>query len=276
MLFLQPRVSNGQSAEKESESTLKVMTFNIRYGTADDGIDKWDNRKELLYETIKEQAPDLLGMQEALRFQITAIREALPGYGEIGVGRDDGKEAGEYSVILYSTKRFTVDTSGTFWFSDTPNIPGSTSWGNDITRICTWAKLHDKITNKTFYMFNMHLDHISQNSREKSAELLIKRIKALDNKFPIVITGDLNSGEDNPAVITIKDAGYRDTFRDIVKTKENTGTFHGFKGTTDGDKIDYIFVSDDFKTLNAEIIHKNNNGRYPSDHFPVTAKIEYK
>ena len=257
----------GQSSDKN----LKVMTFNIRYGTADDGADSWQFRKDNAIATVKDFSPDVFGLQEALQFQIDEFSKQMPAYTCVGVGRDDGKQAGEHSCIFFSNKRFTLDSTQTFWFSDTPNIPASKGWGNNITRICTWALLRDNNSGKSFYIFNVHLDHESQPSREKSAELLVKRISS--KRLPVILTGDFNSGEENPAIQTILTAGLVDTYRQLHSKQKDEGTYHAFKGNTDDEKIDFIFVSKDFKALASEIVHKNYNGRYPSDHFPVTAVI---
>ena len=179
---------------------LLVMTFNIRYGTANDGENSWDKRKDLAFNVLREHSPDVVGLQEALRSQIDDIRAAMPEYAEIGVGRDDGKTAGEYSAILYKKDRLTVAESGTFWLSDTPEACGSITWGNNCTRVCTWGRFVPKSPGKAFYMFNTHLDHISQYSRERSAILLATRIRDRAQKDPIVLTGDFNVGEDNLVV----------------------------------------------------------------------------
>ncbi|MCL4550103.1 MAG: endonuclease/exonuclease/phosphatase family protein [Bacteroidetes bacterium] len=259
------------SAQQKSESGLKVMTFNIRYGAANDGENNWRFRKGYAAETIQKFDPDILGLQEALKFQIDDLLKQMPRYKLVGVGRDDGKEAGEYSCILFKKERFKIDSTQTFWFSDSPEVPGSKSWGNEITRICTWARMTDKTSGKTFYAFNVHLDHQSQPSREKSAQLLIKRIG--EKNLPIILTGDFNSTEDNPAIKTVLTSGLIDTFRTLHKPGPNQGTFHAFKGNTDGEKIDYIFVSKEFKPVSSEIITTSYNGKFPSDHFPVSAEI---
>ena len=153
------------------------MSFNIRYGTANDGENRWANRRDMLFALLRTENPDLIGLQEALRFQIDEILAAVPGYAVVGVGRDDGKAAGEMSAILFRTARFHVAASGTFWFSDTPEIPGSKTWGNRITRIASWARFVDR-DGSAFTHYNLHLDHESQPSREKSTALLLQRITA--------------------------------------------------------------------------------------------------
>ncbi|HEX6643703.1 MAG TPA: endonuclease/exonuclease/phosphatase family protein, partial [Gemmatimonadales bacterium] len=177
--------------------SLRIMTFNIRYGTADDGADAWPHRRDLVIQVIRDGRPDLLGVQEALRFQLDELGAAIPGYGEIGVGRDDGRTKGEYAAFLYRKDRLEPLASGTHWFSDTPEVPGSTSWGNRITRIVTWARFRDRTTGRAFAAYNLHLDHESQPSRERSAEMIARLVAAED--VPVVVLGDFNSGEANPA-----------------------------------------------------------------------------
>ncbi len=257
--------------EAQSDKELKVMTFNIRYGTADDGDNSWQFRKENVVKTINNFNPDLFGLQEALQIQIDELLKQMPEYACLGVGRDDGKSAGEHSSIFYLKNRFDVDSTGTFWFSDTPDIIASKSWGNNITRICTWALLGDKLSGKKFYIFNVHLDHESQPSREKSTLLLMKRIS--EKTLPVILTGDFNCGDSNPAIKTILSSGMIDTYRKLHTKQPNEGTYHSFKGDTTGDKIDFIFVSNNFEVKQSEIIRTNYNGKYPSDHFPVTTII---
>lgn len=264
------------------KSELHVMSFNIRYGTANDGPDHWKNRKEQVCELIGRSDCDLIGLQEALRFQIDEIRAAVPVYGEIGVGREDGRTKGEYSGILYRTDRLIVAEAGTFWLSDTPEVPGSMTWGNRITRVCTWGRFIHKPSGQAFYHFNTHFDHQSQPSREKAAVLLARRIRDRQHPDPVVVTGDFNAGESNPAVRYLKGdldldgktpVPFVDSFRLLHPEATEVGTFHAFKGTRTGDKIDYIFVQPDAKVLEARIWHDNEDGRYPSDHFPITARL---
>ena len=177
-----------------------VMSFNIRYGTANDGENRWPLRRDFLMDLVRQDNADVTGLQEALHGQIVEITTALPAYGVIGVGRDDGKTRGEYAAILYRRDRFHVAESGTFWFSETPSTVASTSWGNTITRICSWARLIDR-QGSAFWVFNVHLDHQSQPSRERSTALLAERIRARANPGePVIVTGDFNVGENNPAL----------------------------------------------------------------------------
>lgn len=271
-----------------SDFELRIMTFNIRYGSANDGENHWKNRKEMVCDVIRNHPSDVVGLQEALRFQMDEIREAHPVYGEIGVAREDGNNDGEYSSVLYRTDRFGVGESGTFWFSDTPEVAGSNTWGNACVRICSWARLIETKTGKAFYIFNLHLDHVSQPSREKSAVLLAKRIRDRRYKDPFVVTGDFNTSENNPVVTYLKGQiavegpdGSKaktpvpmiDTFRVLHPDVKDVRTAHGFRGGRKGNKIDYVFVPPGTKVLEAEILYDNIDGKYPSDHYPVIASF---
>jgi endonuclease/exonuclease/phosphatase family metal-dependent hydrolase len=267
------------AASRQPREALTVMTFNIRYGTAKDGENEWSARRDMLFDVIREANPDLLGVQEALDFQIDEILAAVHGYAVVGVGRDDGGEKGEYSAILFRTDRLHVAEAGTFWFSDTPSVPGSKSWGNQITRICSWARFIDR-DGRGFYHFNLHLDHQSQPSRERSTVLLRGRIDTRSVPDPVIVTGDFNVGEANPALATLTaavasgQAAFLDTFRVLHPEVKDAGTFSGFKfGTGGADKIDYVLVQPGTEVLAAEIVRFGRNNHYPSDHFPVTARV---
>jgi len=279
----------GQKGEPvDGPLEVSVMSFNIRYGMADDGPNHWDKRKELVFDVLRKHRPDVVGLQEALGFQIDEVCKALPQYAMIGGGRDDGKTKGEYSAILYRRERFEVEQSGTFWLSDTPEVPGSITWGNACTRICTWARFVEAKTGRAFYHYNLHLDHISQPSREKSVVLLAERIRNRKRPEPLVVTGDFNAGENNPAILFLKGKAtvpgkdsanvenpvpMVDTFRVLHPDANDVGTFHNFKGDRTGDKIDFVLTTSDVQALDAQIIRDAADGRYPSDHFPVTARI---
>ena len=278
-LFASLLLCSSLAAQSLLRDPLHVMSFNIRYGTAKDGVNHWSERREMLLDVIRERDADLIGLQEALGFQIDEIVAAAPDYAVIGVGRDDAAKAGEFSAILFKKDRFRVADAGTFWFSDTPEVPASKTWGNNITRICTWARFIDR-DGRGFYHFNLHLDHESQPSRERSTLLLRQRIDA--RPFPgdpVIVTGDFNVGEKNPALAALVMKGdpatpFLDTYRVLYPDETVVGTFNGFKtGNTNGDKIDYVLVQPGAEVIAAEIIRTSRNDRYPSDHFPVAARI---
>jgi len=264
----------GAVAQLPQRQSLTVMTFNIRYGTAKDGENDWAARRALLFDILRDQNADVIGLQEALDFQIDEMLEAVPGYAVVGVGRNDGARKGEYAAILFRKDRLQVGASGTFWFSDTPDVVASTAWGNRITRICTWGRFIDR-DGRAFWQFNVHLDHESQPSRVKSVQFLRKRIDARPfREDPVVVTGDFNVGERNAALTALtSDGAFIDTFRVLYPDERVAGTFNGFSGKTEDDKIDYVFVQPGTSVLAAAIVRTSRDNRYASDHFPVTARI---
>lgn len=260
---------------------LRVMSFNIRYGLAEDGENDWKYRKHLVAGVIFSQSPDILCLQEGLRFQLDDLTPDMHGYQMVGVGRDDGKARGEFTAIYYRQNRFALLEQGTFWFSDTPHIPGSAHWGNFLPRICTWARLRCSNPLSEFTIYNAHWDHASQSARRRSAKMLIARV-AVDVQagLPVIVCGDFNAGEDNLAfrnLVNEKRGFLRDSYRVVHPKSEPAGTFHGFTGRHDGEKIDAVLVSSHWQVKGAGIVRtyfqdqETGERRYPSDHFPVTA-----
>ena len=261
---------------------IDALSFNIRFDTSKDGENAWPNRKEMVGQWVKSESPDVIGLQEALRHQIDDIKKIATAYSEYGVGRDDGKSRGEHCTILYLKKRFSLDKSdcGTFWFSDTPEKIASKSWGNEIPRICTWGRFIEKKTDKGFYVYNVHYDHRSQPSRLGASELIIQRIsKRKRSNDPIILMGDFNASENNPAIKIFKDEPLNlvDTFRVVKPDEKMVKTFHGFRGGSfSGGKIDHVFMLPKMgKVSSAEIVRFNKDKRYLSDHYPVRAKLSF-
>jgi endonuclease/exonuclease/phosphatase family metal-dependent hydrolase len=258
---------------------VKFLSFNIRYGTASDGENAWPYRRDLVFRVIRETEPDFCGLQEALRFQIDEIQQAISGYAEHGGARDDGQTKGEYSAILYRRDRWRLAAGDTQWLSDTPDRPGSTSWGNQIPRIVTWGRFVEQRTGRAVCVFNTHFDHRSQPSRERSAQFLSALIARVAATTPVIVMGDFNAGEDNPAIEQLKSpdgdqaVALVDTYRVLHPQADDVGTFNGFLGRTDGPKIDYVFSGPSVRVLDAQIIRTHAAARYPSDHFPVSATV---
>jgi endonuclease/exonuclease/phosphatase family metal-dependent hydrolase len=271
----------GWSVCNTGAETLKVMTFNLRYITSGDkGVRTWTNRRDAAAALIRREAADFACVQEAFRSMLDDVKARVPGYGEVGVGREDGKEQGEYSAILYREATWTVEESGTFWLSDTPAVAGSCTWGNQVTRICSWGRFKNKASGRLIHVFNAHFDHESQPSREKSAALVLQRIAALGTEVAVVFTGDLNATPENPAigVLTQGPPPLADVWQSLhaALPAAESGTCHLFSGQRDGSRIDYIFASAGLTPLAAEILHDAPEGNYPSDHFPVRATLEWK
>src|SRR5688572_2688812 len=279
-------VASALSVAAQSAATrpISVMTFNIRYATDRDAENRWTARRQMLIDLLRRQNADLIGVQEALDGQLSDILRALPGYAVAGVGRDDGRLAGEYSAVLFRSGRFRLAQAGTFWLSDTPEAVASRTWGNRIPRICSWARLIDQ-DGQALWIYNVHLDHESQPSRERSVQLLLERIRSRPEQAePVIVTGDFNVGEGNPALEPLlgRSAGpgpppFIDTFRTLHPDETEVGTYTAFEfGRTKGDKIDYVLVEPGTEVLRAEILRFSRKRRYPSDHFPVAASIRLR
>lgn len=248
---------------------MKVMTYNVRYMTAEDGSNSWPHRKESLFALIREHDPDVLGLQEALKPQLDEIMAAAPGYKLVGVGRDDGREAGEYAALLVKDKKFVVLEQGVFWLSDTPEVPGSKSWGNQVTRLCTWAKV--RVGERLIRLACTHWDHENQASRENSGSLILAMIP-LD--LPFILMGDFNVGLTNPAVGTLRDGGLRDSWQVLNPEAKEPATFTAFDKSKElGDKIDGVWISGEWTVKQAGIDRREGGASYPSDHFPVWATL---
>ena len=264
-------------------SDVRVMTFNIRYGTANDGENHWEKRKDFLIDSIKAFDPDLLGTQETLGFQRDYLAEKLKQYDVLGVGRDDGREAGEMAALYFKRSRFEKLDGGHFWLSETPDQPGSKGWDTSLTRMVTWVKLRDRRQprGKPIVFLNTHFDHRGRQARLESARLIRRRVVEWSTVGPIVLTGDFNTGEGSEPYVALFDPENNnksplvDAYRAAHPKREaNEGTFSNFApGTNDGPRIDWIGVSREWSVVNAGIDRTQRDGRVPSDHFPVTAVL---
>jgi endonuclease/exonuclease/phosphatase family metal-dependent hydrolase len=260
--------------------TIKAMTFNIRVGTAPDFGNRWSNRKQMVVDRLTENAADVVGLQEALSFQLSEIKTALPQYNSYAAGRNDGKQRGEACAILYRQDRFELNDSGTFWFSKTPSKPGSRRWGNLFPRICSWVHLTDTSNGKGFYVYNVHLDNVSQSSRKKSVRQLASSIAQRSTDDPFIVMGDFNMEIDNSAMKYLQKIEHASPYPKMIDAWSSlhgdysSGTYHKFRGKSTGPKIDHIPMSESVKALDVRIDTTGQNGKYPSDHFPVTAIIK--
>jgi len=260
-----------------SDSTMfNVMCFNIRLGVANDGENSWQHRSSIAFAVIEKHQPAILGIQEAYDFQIDALRVRFPQYKLIGVGREDGKRKGEFSAIFYDFQRFKHLSSDTIWLSDTPRLPNSYHWGNTITRICTWAILQDSLTNRRMIVLNTHWDHQSQNSRARSADMIRSLLNSHSKINSIVLMGDLNANEENPAYQSLIRGKPKliSAFRALYPYEPIAGSYHGFTGQGSGGLIDHILVSPNWKIRRAVIDRFSLDNRFPSDHFPIVATLE--
>lgn len=265
----------GKDADAPITKEINVMSFNIRYDNEGDGANKWYFRKDLVANTIKLYGCDFVGIQEALYHQITDLNSMLPTYMAYGRGRGEHWMAGEACPIYYLHEKWELIEGNTFWLSDMPEIPASTTFGNTIPRICTWAIFKNKLNDDECFVLNTHLDHLNANSQRESAKLIASTIKTIAIKYDkIILMGDFNVGEDDEAIEIIKRVGPKmsESLSEVCpekKDRKDKGTFHHWTGIRDSLKIDYIFVSSALKTKEFKIIYDNIKGKYPSDHFPI-------
>lgn len=262
----------------QAQHPLTVMSYNIRLDLASDSLNAWPHRKEKFASMIRFYSPDIVGLQEAQRHQIAYLEKALPEYGWFGIGRDDGKEAGEFMAVFYRKDRLDTVKTSTFWCSPTPDRPGL-GWDAMCNRVVTWGKFKDKRSKRVFYHFNTHLDHMGVTARKESARLISASVDAMTKDEPVIITGDFNSRPAEEPYQTIISGAARRKFVDsktisTVPHHGPNGTFTGFNiSSYDDEPIDYIFVSKGTTVMKHATLSDSFNGRFPSDHFAVIAEI---
>lgn len=262
------------SFAKSQGQEVTVMTYNIKYDNVHDTVNNWNDRKDAMVDLIKHYEPGIIGMQEVLHGQLSYLVEHLSSFKSIGVGRDDGKQKGEYSPILYNASNYKLLKNETFWLSDTPNKI-SIGWDAALERICTYALLEDLKTQKQFWVFNTHFDHKGKVAREKSATLIVSKIKELNiENLPVVLMGDLNLKPKETPIQYLK----KELADGQSLTQETfygpTGTFSGFKhDRVLTDRIDYIFVQNITVESYIHIDDRMENNKHISDHLPVLAKL---
>ncbi|WP_373518567.1 endonuclease/exonuclease/phosphatase family protein [Pricia sp.] len=256
---------------------IKVMTYNIKYDNVNDTVNNWNERKEKLVELIEHYGPSFIGIQEALHRQVTYIDSSLTDFSYIGVGRDDGKKQGEYSEIHYDSTRYKVLEHNTFWLSDTPDTP-SVGWDAALERICTYGLFENLGSGKRLWVFNTHFDHKGETAREKSAQLIIDKIKEINtDDLPVVLTGDFNLAPDETPIQTLKN--YMEDGQQITKALfyGPSGSFNGFDLEMILDRrIDYIFVKNLAVENYMHIDDRLENLKYISDHLPVLITVSEK
>lgn len=249
----------------------KALSYNIRYDGHTNLAPDWTARKIPIIAQIKAQAPTIIGFQEVLYSQLTDLKAALTFYRAIGVGRDDGQTAGEFSPIFYDTMRYVCQQSGTFWLSLTPEKP-SKGWDAALNRICTYALLESKLDHRLLWVFNTHFDHIGEEARLQSVQLLQKKYTELQQNqpAPILLMGDFNAEPDSFPIIFL-----RKSFKDLscsVRHPEfcSGPTFNAFSTSNTDDKIiDYFFGSPSLVQIKYEVLQDTFERSYPSDHFPI-------
>ena len=254
---------------------LRVMSYNVWLAPTPESND-WPARRDNLVADIRATDPDLFGLQEAYKHQLDYIMAALGDYSFVGVGRDDGAEGGEYCPVLYKTEKFDLLDFGTFWLSETPDIPGKKGWDAACNRVVSWAKLREKESGRVLVYANTHFDHISEKARGESSKLILKFKEEKAKGLPFVITGDFNSVDTDAAYTTIV-SGLRDARKAAKTARGGVRTWPAEKPVKKGENvIDYIFLTDDF-TVESFDIHINppNNDPLPSDHYSIDALLTW-
>jgi endonuclease/exonuclease/phosphatase family metal-dependent hydrolase len=260
--------------DQGASSKLCVMTYNVRYASPAPP-NEWARRRPLMHELIAQVGADLIGTQEGLYRQLKDLAADAPEYEWIGVGRDDGKQQGEFMAVFYRKTRLQPQATNFFWLSDTPETPGSTTWGNKNRRMVTTVKFLDRQTKQEFYVLDTHFDHQVQLAREKSAELVRRRVEALKTSLPVLLLGDFNAvaGKNKAYDLLLGDGFFADTWK-LAKERRNEGldTFNGFKAVrTNGARIDWILARGKVSVDAEEIVTFSRDGQFPSDHCPVAA-----
>jgi endonuclease/exonuclease/phosphatase family metal-dependent hydrolase len=254
---------------------LTVATFNLRYNNPHDTGNLWKERAPVVSALIRFHDFDVVGTQEGYQVQLDDLIANLPEYRCYGLGRDDGAEKGEHSAILFKKDKFKLLQKGDFWLSQTPEKP---SLGWDATccnRICSWVYLQDVRSKKKFYFFNAHYDHQGVVAREESSKLILAKIKSIAGKGAVILTGDLNGGHNSSWYKRVANSKIlKDTFTQTPHPYMNQGSFNDFgKNLQDNDIIDHVFTTPVFKTERWGVLTDTYHGKYPSDHFPVVAKL---
>jgi len=265
----------------ERAGTLRVMSFNVRYDNPGDGANAWPHRRDWVASLMRFHGADVIGVQEALAPMLSDLDARMPGFARVGVGRADGKAAGEFSAILYRTDRLTLLDSGTFWLSQTPTVAGSKGWDAAIERIATWARFRDRTNGCEFLYLNTHFDHVGETARQESARLIRRRLSTLSTGQPVVVTGDLNSDPTSAAYrVLTRDmlADAHGPLRDGFVHSETahygpTSTWTAFRAIEPGRRIDYVLVSPAVSVTSHGILPDSWDARFPSDHLPVLAAV---
>jgi endonuclease/exonuclease/phosphatase family metal-dependent hydrolase len=279
-------LGHASSALADGRVTYKILCCNIRVALPEDeaqGVG-WKQRKDICIKVMKSKKPDIICFQEVLEVQNYDLKAAFPNFFSFGFdgpemdGHRDAYHGIAKNPIFFSTKKYELIGSGTFWLSETPLVAGSLSWDSARARQANWVRLKDKKTDKTFRVVNTHLDHKGQKAREEQIGIILKESDQYAADYPQILTGDFNSGSDNPVYSEVKKHAWTDSYTAVNGEAAPVFTFHDFKGEAynksgKGKKIDFIFLKGPFKTVKSSIIKDNVNGLYPSDHYFVEAEI---
>lgn len=259
-----------------AQKTVNVMTYNIRLNTPGDGEHAWPHRKQDVLSTIRFHEADIFCLQEVLHDQMLDVQSAFPDYGYVGVGRDDGINAGEYSPVYFDKSRFRKEDSGNFWLSDTPGKP-SLGWDAACIRICSWVQLEEKLTGKGFFVFNTHFDHVGTKARINAAKLIMEKIQELAGDEVVILCGDFNLPPE-AAPIKMISSKLNDSYHTSnIRPHGSKATYLGFTyDSKAGSRIDYIFVSRGVEIERYGALTDSHDRKFFSDHLPVLVELSFE
>lgn len=268
----------GASALVSADEPLVAVSYNLRYAS-DKSPNAWPDRRPIMKECLRGLMPDLVGTQEGVYGQLKDLASDLPEYDWVGLGRDGGSR-GEFMAIFYKRERFDLLEYDHFWLSDTPETIASATWGNTNRRMVTWGRFRERGTQKEFYFVNTHFDHQVQEAREKSAQLVRERVAQWDTAVPVVLVGDFNAvAGGNPVHATfVGDGFFADTWETAAERKGDptVNSYNGFQPVLrESRRIDWILVRGPVRADSVEIVEFSRDGQYPSDHFPVVARLRF-
>lgn len=255
---------------------IQVMTYNVKYANENDGENSWSKRKQFITNQLKFYEPDIMGLQEVLFSQIQHFTSEIGGYDFVGKAREDGKQKGEFTAILFKNEKFELIEDHTFWLSETPGKV-STGWDAALPRVCTYALFRDKNTGKKFWFFNSHFDHVGTEARTESARLILKKIEEVNTEnLPVVLTGDFNLESESEGIKLISEK-LKDSRNTANTVFGSEGTFNGYQFDKPASRrIDYIFVNENVEVKKYAVLTDSKEMKYPSDHFPVITILEFR
>ena len=266
--------SDDLSAQSKKETPFTLISYNIRMNTTGDGVNAWPLRKDKVAGLLRFHKADIFNVQEALPEQMDDLAAGFPEFDHVGVGRDDGKRAGEHMGVFYRKSRFEKLEDGMFWLSETPEKPGF-GWDAVCNRTVTWIKLKDRITKKTFYVLDTHFDHRGIKAREEAAKLILQRIREINKEnLPLILTGDLNLVKSSVPVQSILKELNDAMDKTVAPHYGPDGTSGGFDVKILPRKIDFIFINGGVKVLRHGHLSDSFGLFYPSDHLPVLVEVQ--
>ena len=255
---------------------MKILSCNIRCPSLSDGENHWPFRKEICADVIRAQSPDIICFQEMWAEQLLYLRLAFPGFEWFGTV-DEPHGRNPMNAIFYRSETFTRISTGCYWLSETPHIPGSKSWDSRCVRLANWLRLEDAASGMEFRVINTHLDHVGQMAREQQAALIVEDTRAYPGQYAQILTGDMNCETENEAIGIFEAGGWKDTYAAVHGIKDPGHTYHGYLGAdfaADMGKIDWIFARGATRVVGAEIIRDSRDDRFPSDHYFVSADFQ--